>query len=203
MPVEKKKEEKVLSTEQVNQCMERLYARALEDKRRNDEKRKATLAQVPGRLPAKKISGSEVESLTVRMYEKQMEHQKLNREKYEKMKEKEVSQQQPKKTLTEEELNDSVARMYTQQSEIRKKNLEKLERKYVPQTESKKLTKDEAKAVGDRLATGFKEKKEEARKKIFDRDYAPMEPMRHTITPEEVKAMGDRLCTTRAGSPKN
>ena len=52
----KKKEEKVLSKEDAEACMERLYERAMVDQKRKEEKRKAELANPPGRLPPKKVT---------------------------------------------------------------------------------------------------------------------------------------------------
>jgi hypothetical protein len=197
----KKQPEKLLSREEQEACMERLYARSMEDAKRKEEKRQRELASPPGRKVAKKITSSEAESLTQRMYEKQIEHQRLKREQNEKKKEKEISAgMQSKKALTEEELADSVSRMYTQARDIKEKNLVRLEKKFHgAQSESKKLTKEEVKACGERLASGWKEKKQQARDRIFQRDYAQLDPKRTTITPEETQAMAARLCTTKTG----
>ena len=192
--VKKKKKETVLSTEDNAACLERLYDRAKEDARRKAEKRRAAFVNPPGRLPAKHLSKEQVVTLTTRMYDRQLEHQKLKQSQAEKKK---ADHQATMKALSEEETNEMVQRMYHQQRDIAAKNLEKLRRKYQPEPEKKALTKDQVAAMGDRLSKGWREKRDEIRKQIFDKYIAPMEPKRHTVTEEEVKAMADRLCTVR------
>lgn len=194
-PSTKKKEEKVLSKEEAEACTERLYDRSMQDMKRRDEKRKQELANPPGRVPAKKITTTDLDSLVNRVYTRQLEMKQNRAAEVEKKQEKEATA--TKKTLSEEELQESVQRMYNQQREIKMKTMQKLEKQFHPPPEKKTLTKDQVVAVGDRLSKGWKEQKEAAKQKIWARDYAAMEPKQSKITPDEVKEMANRLCTTK------
>jgi hypothetical protein len=199
MSVSKKKEEKKpLSKEETEACVDRLYERALADRKRREENRQKELASPPGRLPKRTITAEGLDSLVQRVYTKQLEIKQHRAAEAEKKQEKEATA--TKKTLSEEELQESVQRMYNQQREIKAKTLQKLEKQYHAPPEKKTLTKDQVASLGDRLSKGWKEQHEAAKQKIWARDYAPMDPKKTTITPDQVKEMADRLHTTKSSN---
>jgi hypothetical protein len=186
---------KVLSAEEAEACTKRLYEASMEAARRKEEKRRATLAQVPGRLPPKLVHAADIEALTQRMYDKQIEHKRLRAAEAEKKRDKAAAI--APKQMSEEEVADSVNRMYTQQREIKAVKMAKLTKQFHPAPERKTINKEQVAALGDRLSKEWLARKEESKKRIFNKYVAPLDPVKHTITPDELAAMASRLCTTK------
>ena len=178
-----------LSPEELETVTKRLHDQQMEKKQAQEEKRKQTLeASTFKQAP---LTEESKQQLVQRVYISQMEKKKRNEE--QRLQAIEAARA-PKKTLSETETSEMVQRMYYQQQQKAKASEENLKAKYQPPIESKKLDKETQAAVGTRLCTGVHEKKQEIRKKLFEKYIAPMEPEKKTIDKEKMKVMADRLC---------
>ena len=181
-----------LTKEEDEAVTQRLFYQQAERARTLQQKRQATLEA--GVYKQEPLSKETTESLVHRIYEQQMEKKKRLEEEHQKKREALAA---PVKTMTQDDMSEMVKRMYYQQQERTVKTKEHLRAKYQPETEKKRLTKEQQDECGNRLFKGSKARKEEIRKKIFDQYVAPMDPPNKKITKEQMKAMGERLCTTK------
>jgi hypothetical protein len=175
-----------LTKEELTQVTDRLFYKQQERAKQNEEKRREKLESVG--IPKKPLTSQGQENLVQRIYTAQLERKKKQQEHQE---EQRASSTVNTKQISEAELTESVQRMYYAQKEHSNKEREKLAEKYGMKVDHKKLEKEQQQAMANRLSTWTKE---EARKKLFEKYIAPMDPPVVKISADQVKAMADRLC---------
>jgi leucyl aminopeptidase len=183
---------KKLSKDELEQVAHRLHDMQMERKYQNEQKRKDQLEK--GMFKQAPLTKESADGLVNRVYTSQIEKKKRQEE--QKKRDLEASATSTK-TLSESETADMVQRMYYQQQERANRSREALQTKYQPPADNKKLDKVQQDDVGNRLCRGVHEKKQEVRKKLFDKYIAPMEPERKTITKEQLKASAERLSSKK------
>lgn len=183
---------KKLSQAELEAVTQRLFYQQAERSKALETKRRQTLDAV--RPPPKPLTQESTQNLVQRIYTAPMDKRKRVAEDIQKKRE---ELNASAKTLSEADTTEMVQRMFYQEQQKAATNMKSLKAKYQPDRELNRLDKAHQDSLGDRLAKGVHEKRAEARKKLFDKYIAPMEPPKRTISPADVKKMADRLCTSK------
>jgi hypothetical protein len=128
-------------------ALERLYSQPIEKKKRNleaAEKKQSALAP-----PTKKVLPEEVDQITDRLFAQAMKRKQTNLEASTK---KLYGADADAKKLDADQLKARVDSLFTQAVEKKKAAVTKLTDQYQWKVESKKISKEEASALGERLA---------------------------------------------------
>ncbi len=184
---------KVLSTEQQESMMERLYGQSVRNRNKRIAEYNAAVDEMVKRKDKKPALGalSEKEEKQVQhLYTQSMERKNITLKKLE---DKFVEKPHAAKTLQEEELTTMAERLHSQSKAHREQMLERLETKiYGKKGEGQsKLTKGQMEESVARQFKGAVEKKSENMQKLEDKYL--FHPPKKTIDAAELSAMADRL----------
>lgn len=184
---------KVLSAEQQESMMERLYGQSVRSRNKRIEEYNKAVDEMVKRKDKKPALGELSEK-----EEKQVQHlytQSMERKTYtmKKLEDKFVEKPPAAKTLQEEEIASMAERLHSQSRSHHDQMIERLEQKiYGKKGEGqRKLTKGEMEESVARQFKGALEKKNENMQKLEDKYL--FHPKKKTIDAEELKAMADRL----------
>ena len=186
---------KKLTKEESEKVTQRLFYQQQERAQQLEAKRREILDSVVPKPVT--ITHETQEALVERIYKQQLERKKRATEENQIKRDALRTQS---KTITESEVADMVQRMYYMENEKKLKSKEALRKKYQPDKEDRRLDKTEQEAVGSRLANGYREKKEETRKKLYEKYVTPLNPTFAKISKEQLKSSADRL--SAAGAKK-
>ncbi|AYU80600.1 hypothetical protein, conserved [Leishmania donovani] len=183
--------ERLLSPEEEENLVQRLYYRQMKLTEQREEERRATLERTRAQMQ-KHISKDEEGRLVSRMYDQQVARFANSRAERDRKLAEEMHKNDKK--MDSSEIDDQVRRIYEEERKRSQARREELYARYMPTAEAKRIGKKELKGCVERLSHVDWEKRDE---ELFKKYVYPYDPKTTKISRDDEQAMANRLSTTK------
>ncbi|KEG14407.1 hypothetical protein DQ04_00481020 [Trypanosoma grayi] len=177
-----------LGQEETNNLVRRLYDQQMERAAKREEERYRELSK--SCAPPRHINKDEEGDLVRRIYDQQLERFRVSREERERRIYEETHRNDKK--MTESDIQEQVDRIYAQEIAKSKARREELQKRYLPEAETKKISKAQLQESVERLFHIDYAKRDE---ELFKKHVYPYDPPSSKISRSQMEAMANRLST--------